>query len=109
MMSITVPYYGKILIFKHKKIDFKVNLIAYDKKNLTFSLPLLRKSDKMLDKPRFLSLFSTCLINSIKQEHSCNILDEISSNVVCATSKASDQPAHTGSLIKAFASPLNIQ
>ena len=32
----------------------------------------------------------------------------ISKNVVCATSKASDQPAHTRSLIKAFASRLNI-
>ena len=29
---------------------------------------------------------------------------EISKNVVCATSKASDQPAHTRSLIRAFAS-----
>ena len=34
---------------------------------------------------------------------------EISNNVVCATSKASDQPAHTHSLIRAFASCLNIQ
>ena len=33
---------------------------------------------------------------------------EISSNVVCATSKTSDQPAHTRSLIRAFASHLNI-
>ena len=33
---------------------------------------------------------------------------EISINVVCATSKASDQPAHTRSLIRAFASRLNI-
>ena len=29
---------------------------------------------------------------------------EISNNVVCATSKGSDQPAHTCSLIRAFAS-----
>ena len=29
---------------------------------------------------------------------------EISNNVVCATNKASDQPAHTHSLIRAFAS-----
>ena len=28
---------------------------------------------------------------------------EISNNMVCATSKASDQPAHTRSLIRAFA------
>ena len=33
---------------------------------------------------------------------------EISNNVVCAASKASDQPAHTRSLIRAFASRLNI-
>ena len=33
---------------------------------------------------------------------------EISNNVECGTSKASDQPAHTRSLIRAFASPLSI-
>ena len=33
---------------------------------------------------------------------------EISNNVVCATSKASDQPAPTRSLIRAFASRLSI-
>ena len=33
---------------------------------------------------------------------------EISNNVVCATSKASDQPGHTHSLIRAFACHLNI-
>ena len=33
---------------------------------------------------------------------------EISNNVVCATSRASDQPAHTRTLIRAFASRLNI-
>ena len=33
---------------------------------------------------------------------------EISNNVVCATSKASNQPAHTRSLIRAFASRLSI-
>ena len=33
--------------------------------------------------------------------------DEISHNVVCATSKGSDQPAHTHSLIRAFSSRLN--
>ena len=31
-------------------------------------------------------------------------MHEISNNVVCATGKASDQPVHTRSLIKAFAS-----
>ena len=33
---------------------------------------------------------------------------EITNNVVCATSKASAQPAHARSLIKAFASRLSI-
>ena len=33
---------------------------------------------------------------------------EISNNVLCATSKASDQPAHMRSLIRAFASRLSI-
>ena len=33
---------------------------------------------------------------------------EISNNVVCETSKASDQPAHMHSLLRAFASRLNI-
>ena len=33
---------------------------------------------------------------------------EISNNVVCETSKASDQPAHMRSLIRVFASRLNI-
>ena len=32
----------------------------------------------------------------------------ISNNVVCATIKASDQPSHSRSLIRAFASLLNI-
>ena len=33
---------------------------------------------------------------------------EISNNIACATSKASDQPAHTRSRIRAFASCLSI-
>ena len=33
---------------------------------------------------------------------------EISNNVVCRSIKASDQPAHTRSLIRAFASRLSI-
>ena len=42
----------------------------------------------------------------------CQILTEpvheISNNEACATSKASDQPAHMRSLIRAFARRLNI-
>ena len=44
--------------------------------------------------------------NLVKKKN--ELLHEISNNVVCATSKASDQPAHTHSLIRAFASRLSI-
>ena len=43
-----------------------------------------------------------CLITIIEPVH------EIPNNVVCETSKGSDQPAHTRSLIIAFASRLSI-
>ena len=45
------------------------------------------------------------LANSVKP---FGPVHEISNNLVCATSKASDQPAHTRSLIRAFASRLSI-
>ena len=59
--------------------------IAYDKTNKV----LEHKTEK----------FNTFLF---EQRH------EIPNNAVCATSKASDQPAHTRNLIRAFASRLNI-
>ena len=40
--------------------------------------------------------------------HNNEPVHEIFNNVVCATSKASDQPAHTRSLIRAFVSRLSI-
>ena len=43
---------------------------------------------------------STHLLHTYEPRH------EISNNVVCATSKASDEPAHTCSLIRVFASHL---
>ena len=51
--------------------------------------------------------FSKKLLN-LQYPNPCEPRHEISNNVVCATSKASDQPAHTRSLIRAFASRLNI-
>ena len=48
---------------------------------------------------------------SSKDRFSKDIIEpvhEISNSVVCATSKASDQPAHTRSLFRAFASHLSI-
>ena len=61
-----------------------------------------------------------CFANVYKQQNACYLnihiiskfkfepVREISNNVVCATSKASDQPAHTRSLIRGFASRLSI-
>ena len=66
----------------------------------------------------------TCTVNSFRKavnvkqiflHHFVNILSEnkfeqvheISNNMVCATSKGSDQPAHTRSLVWAFASRLS--
>ena len=68
---------------------------------------------------RLLSLFKDAegsIVICIKQVAtttvSCNLIieprHEISNNVVCARSKASDQPAHTHTLIRAIASRLNI-
>ena len=48
---------------------------------------------------------------SIYRSYDNNIIEpvhEISNNVVCETSKKSDQPAHRRSLIRAFASRLSI-
>ena len=41
-------------------------------------------------------------------EHTFEPKHEISNNVICVTSKGSDQPAHTRSLIRAFARRLTI-
>ena len=47
-------------------------------------------------------------IISLPDQTSYEPVHEISNNVVCSTSKALDQPAHTRRLIRAFASRLNI-
>ena len=59
----------------------------------------MRKSDKMLFNPRILSP----LLNSFNKFN-----NDFFNNVVCATSKGSDQPVHMRSLIRTFASRLNI-
>ena len=46
--------------------------------------------------------------HEIDHDNAYEPCQEISNFVVCATSKASDQPAHTRSLIRAFASRLSI-
>ena len=69
---------------------------------LLFSLPLSGRSPDMTE----ILLTGTLSLNSIKTI--IEPVHEIFNNVVCVTSKASDQPAHTRSLIRAFASHLSI-
>ena len=63
---------------------------------------------------QYLRFLHTMLImkEHTKKSHSFDLFEyyrhEISNNVVCPTSKGSDQPAHTHSLIRAFVSCLNI-
>ena len=47
-----------------------------------------------------INMLSTCVLYELQLE--------MSNNVVCANGKGSDQPVGTRSLIRAFASPLNI-
>ena len=63
----------------------------------TFSL-----EDKYINFPTQMMLFGAYSFYIIEP------VREISNNLVCATSKASDQPAHTRSLIRTFASRLSI-
>ena len=63
-----------------------------------FAIPFKRKRTLVA----FLLLSYRCIVTVNEPRHG------ISNNVVCATSKASDHPAHTRSLITAFASRLNI-
>ena len=48
------------------------------------------------------------VLNQLEQYSMYEPWYEISNNLVCATSKGSDQPALTGSLIRASTSRLNI-
>ena len=75
--------------------------------------------------PRYSKEFTSCMKNSMEPDQLASSeaswfgstlffkdiiepVHEISNNVVCATSKASDQPAHMRSLSRAFAGRLSI-
>ena len=55
-----------------------------------------------------LSKSQICLSLRQDDEHINELVHEIFNNVVCATSKGSDHPTHTRSLIRVCASRLNI-
>ena len=58
--------------------------------------------------PDHIHLLLIMFLMSTDTYHNNEPVHEISNNVVCATSKGSDQPAHTRSLIRAFPSRLSI-
>ena len=76
---------------RHETNFITLGQSAYGKHTHCISSSLLSLKDSMLCDKK----------NNIEPWHG------ISNNVVCATSKASDQPAHTRSLIRSFASRLN--
>ena len=57
---------------------------------------------------RRIVFLSTVLPIDDYQGDTCEPVHENSNNLVCATSKASEQPSHTRSLIRAFTSRLSI-
>ena len=58
----------------------------------------------------FLIFIFICLYEKLQRSKNNTYVPqhEISNNVICATSKDSDQPAHKQNLIRAFAGRLNI-
>ena len=64
-----------------------------------------RVNNKGIDQAEQMGRLVCTFVVRIKQNEPVH---EISNNVVCATSKASDQPVHMGSLIRAFASRVSI-
>ena len=83
------------------KMCFVLNGIKKGPHRLSVPLLLTVVSHPRLTFPRKIELFAG-FITIYEPVH------EISNNLVCATSKASDQPAHTHSLIRACANRLNI-
>ena len=67
--------------------------------------PEFEKASRFWKICRFIALAWTVFLSRVLLGESVH---EISNNVVCATSKASVQPAHACSLIRDFASRLSI-
>ena len=109
------------------QIDITIPLKTVSQYCITWFLIAVRQAVKIIDnslvvhelelaiKPDLygllLSLGNQYTVGSINKYTKLNShnepVHEISNNLVCATSKASDQPAHTRSLIRAFASRLS--
>ena len=72
-------------------------------------MQLYTKRDRKENVLEYVHTRENALIHvTIRESRIIEPVHEISNYVVCATSKASDQPAQTRSLIRAFASRLSI-
>ena len=69
---------------------------------VAFQNPLLKKENNLTQ--HIINFY----YNEMRDVGTNELVHEISNNVVCETGKASDQSAHKCSLIRAFASHLNI-
>ena len=91
----------RVLTSLSRTVDTKVNLIY-----VFFKVFLSRSC--FFNRDLISELLNDAGTHPVSKEKLIEQVHEISNNVVCATSKASDQPAHTRSLIRAFASRLSI-
>ena len=66
------------------------------------------QAEKLMENKNKIQTFNGWRMNNMGALGLIEPVHEISNNVVCATSKASDQPAHTRSLIRAFVTRLSI-
>ena len=92
------------MLFCRQLIFFKINFFI---KNLSGKLSV--SSNKLYPDQAKQNIGPDLGPNCLQWLLTYEPVHEISKNVVCATSKASDQPAHKRSLIRDFASRLSIQ
>ena len=110
VVYVTIPWNYRLYIFYVNHIP------SINSKYCTLMYPFYKTlflNPKMAILRLFLSFMINCItvVKWLQCDKKTTLIKprhEISNNVVCATSKASDQPAHTRSLIRAFACRLNI-
>ena len=103
---------GAILSPDHDEDGFYDDMVecswiikASDKQVINLEFAYLRLEDRAYDaNDELICSYDYVMVIKIVNEP----VHEIFNNEVCATSKASDQPAHARSLIRAFASRLSI-
>ena len=106
MCRLVCPFVGR----KSPKTGFLASVPIYSLKLNVYSTPLPPPPAVRNAVGKSLPPFhgSQIIILTIDIDLILEPWHEISNNKVCATSKGSDQPAHTRRLIRAFASPLTI-